>query len=280
MIMNKKLYNNILNSIGNEVEQVINEQFNIGKMNLGNIPLKKNINIFNKNITDFIKIYNSILDETVTEEDIYLLNDYTSVIAPKDKQELREIIIFYSNKYPCESLNWLDVSEITSMSNLFNMSNAFTHDDINCDISRWDVSNVTDMRKMFYYSKFTGDISNWNVSNVTNMSAMFYKSIFNGDISRWDVSNVTNMSAMFRHSLFNSDISKWNVSHVNNMSEMFCGWDEHYNKKTEFNQNISKWDVSNVTDMSFMFAGSVFNQNISRWEMGRIQRYKYGLHVL
>ena len=34
--MNNKLYNNILNSIKDEIKTVINEQFNIGNMDLTN----------------------------------------------------------------------------------------------------------------------------------------------------------------------------------------------------------------------------------------------------
>ena len=119
-------------------------------------------------------------------------NKFNGRMTPKTKEELLKIIksVIAKNGNEC-SLNHIDVSKITDMSNLFNKS------EFNGDISKWDVSNVTDMRQMFAQSDFNKDISDWDVSNVTNMSYMFYKSKFNSDISNWDVYNVTNYDGMF-----------------------------------------------------------------------------------
>ena len=199
-----------------------------------------------------------------------------SRIQPKNKTELQKLIkeTIEKNGTNCD-LNFIDVSRITDMSNLFKSSWLDNIDISKFDgnISSWDVSNVTNMHGMFSSCKFNGDISKWNVSKVTDMSEMFKgvsdpfcpdKNPFNGDISLWDVSNVTNMSEMFYDSQFNGDISNWDVSNVTNMSEMFYD--------SQFNGDISKWDVSNVSDMTGLFYDSLFNGDISKWNVSKVKK--------
>ena len=183
------------------------------------------------------EIYQKILQKKdVSDYDIKgVLNKLVSVVRPYNKEELRKIIKFYSNYYTHESLNWLDVS------------------------------NITDMSYLFSNTIFDGNISKWNVSNVRNMSYMFSDSLFNSYISNWDVSNVTDTAYMFEHSKFNQDISKWDVSNVVTMEGMFS--------KSVFNGDISKWDVSNVTDTTYMFQQSKFNHDISKWYLPKIKYF-------
>lgn len=176
---------------------------------------------------------------------------------PKDKAELKSLIEETVKKNgPFCDLNFIDVSQITDMSNLFEES------DFNGDISKWDVSNVTTMKRMFRMSKFTGDISQWNVSNVTDMEGCFSQSEFKGDISRWNVSKVTSMSGMFKESKFNGNISTWDVSKVTDMNCMF------YN--SSFNGDVSKWNVSNVKNMAGMFGCLSYKCDLSDWDVSKV----------
>ena len=161
--MNGRLYDNMLYSIGKEIKKSIREQFNISDLDFSDNDSDYDMNIFNKNTVDPQYIFDKILKrEEVNDDDIEQLNYIVSAVRPDGVKQLKNIIYFYSRKYKNESLNWLDVSEISDMSDLFTLFCG----PYNGDISKWDVSNVTKMTKMFSFSYFNGDISQWDVTNV------------------------------------------------------------------------------------------------------------------
>ena len=151
-----------------------------------------------------------------------------------------------------------DTSLVNNMKGLFRNNNKFK----GVGVEYMDVSNVTTMESMFQNNKaFNGDVSGWDVSKLEIMSYMFVDTtVFNQDISGWNTSNVTRMIHTFNGTgAFNQDIGGWDTSKVGNMSSMFS-------KSVAFNQNISPWDVSNVTSMTTMFSqAKAFNQNLSQW---------------
>ena len=154
--------------------------------------------------------------EKLSQDDYDLLKNLVGIYKVSEKKELKDLIDYFIEQFGNEcNLNWIDVSNVTNMGDMFYASK------FNGDISQWNVSNVTDMPSMFMFSKFNGNISQWNVSNVINMASMFYKSVFDGDISKWDVSNVINMCGMFTHSAFKQDISNWKINHNCNIKEIF-----------------------------------------------------------
>ena len=114
-------------------------------------------------------------------------------VQPKTKEQLKQLIN-YAFKHNIYDLNFIDTSEITDMSWLFeNVKHNF-------DVSDLDVSNVTDMNNMFYCcNNFNCDLSNWDVSNVTDMYSMFTAcENFKGKgLENWDVSKVKDMNYMF-----------------------------------------------------------------------------------
>ena len=197
------------------------------------------------------------------QEKLIINKDYKDVkmYHPKSFDELRNIIedrykkLGPGTKQNPVDFNDIDVSNIDSFCNKYNIG-IFEYTRFKyIDISYWNVSNVKSMSYMFAYCeklKSVGDLSNWDVSSVMSTHSVFsycikLKSF--GDISGWDVSNVNDMSNMFNNcKKFNQNISGWDVSSVTYMGYMFCGCES-------FNQDLSNWNVSKVRFIGGAFTG-------------------------
>jgi surface protein len=82
-----------------------------------------------------------------------------------------------------------NLSQVTSLSNMFRSATSF-----NQDLSGRDVSNITDVSWMFSgASAFNQDLSGWDVSSATTMTSMFAEaSAFNQDLIGWDAQALQN----------------------------------------------------------------------------------------
>lgn len=201
-----------------------------------------------------------------------------------------------TSQFTPQGLNAWNISNVTSLVGLFQATGNAGQPGFPLDFAQsWDVSNVTDVSHMLEVSSgFTYDFSNW-VSKLTNLNNMQYfltgtselnvtgldllvtstvndmsymfrdTSGFNYDfVNNWNVSNVTNMSGLFSNVNNFALTLTWSVSNVTNMTSMFDG-------STDFNnQFIQTWDTTNVTNMSAMFANSTnFGENVdlSAWNI-------------
>lgn len=198
------------------------------------------------------------------------------VINATDAPDLSAVFSMEEMFSDCDALTnddftaW-DVSNVTSMKEMFERTNNF-----NGDLSNWDVSNVIDMEQMFKDAlAFNGDITAWNTGNVEDMNRMFHLSdqspggsvmSFNQNINGWDVSGVEDFSSMFEaNAVFNQGLNNWNTSSAGDMDNMF-------RNTSTFNGDISDWDVSSVTTMNSMFANAAaFNQDLSTWDVGLVE---------
>lgn len=224
-----------------------------------------NIDISNILFEDDVKkIHEQLLKGiVVSDDDLVLVCQDAFKYKVKDFSELVHIIAdikqqLYKDKVNTFNLNWLDISNVTMLDQLFNVG-TFNRQYIFWNVSDWDTSHVTSMVGTFNGCKDICDLSKWDTSKVTSMVNMFYEcSTFNSNISNWNVSKVTRFDSMFYGcSSFNQDISNWDISSAENLSYMF------YNCR-KFNQPIQKWNITKNMDISYLLYGCTsFNQDLS-----------------
>lgn len=214
----------------------------------------------------------------VSDDDLELVCQDAFKYKVKDFSELVHIIAdikqqLYKDKVDAFNLNWLDISNVTMLDQLFNVG-TFNRQYIFWDVSDWDTSHVTSMAGTFNGCKDICDLSKWDTSKVTSMVNMFYGcSTFNGNISNWDVSKVTRFDSMFFGcSSFNQDISNWDISSAENLSYMF------YNC-IKFNQPIQKWNITKNMDISYLLYGCTsFDQDLSLIDLRSFQTGYFDLY--
>ena len=207
----------------------------------------------------------------VSDDDLELVCQDAFKYKVKDFSELVHIIAdikqqLYKDNVDAFNLNWLDISNVTMLDQLFNVG-TFNRQYIFWDVSDWDTSHVTSMVGTFNGCKDICDLSKWDTSKVTSMVNMFYEcSTFNGNISNWNVSKVTRFDSMFYGcSSFNQDISNWDISSAENLSYMF------YNCR-KFNQPIQKWNITKNMDISYLLYGCTsFDQDLSLIDLRSFQ---------
>lgn len=228
---------------------------------------------------DARKIHEQLLKGmVVSDDDLELVCQNAFKYKVKDFNELVHIIAdikqqLYKNKVDAFNLNWLDISNVTMLDQLFNVG-TFNRQYIFWDVSDWDTSHVTSMAGTFNGCKDICDLSKWDTSKVTSMVNMFYGcSTFNGNISNWDVSKVTRFDSMFYGcSSFNQDISNWYISSAENLSYMF------YNC-IKFNQPIQKWNITKNMDISYLLYGCTsFDQDLSLIDLRSFQTGYFDLY--
>ena len=239
-----------------------------------------NIGITNNLLEDDVrKIHEQLLKGmVVSDDDLELVCQDAFKYKVKDFSELVHIIAdikqqLYKDKVDAFNLNWLDISNVTMLDQLFNVG-TFNRQYIFWDVSDWDTSHVTSMVGTFNGCKDICDLSKWDTSKVTSMVNMFYGcSTFNGNISNWDVSKVTRFDSMFYGcSSFNQDISNWDISSAENLSYMF------YNCR-KFNQPIQKWNITKNMDISYLLYGCTsFDQDLSLIDLRSFQTGYFDLY--
>jgi hypothetical protein len=138
------------------------------------------------------KIFNK---KKLTKSDLKWMEENVAVYPIYKKWDIQKLIKNTKGKkdYYELNLNWMDVSNLESLSSVFSISR------FNGDISKWDVSNCKDFTSMFGSNAyFNGDISGWDMSSAEDTSYMFdYAESFNQNISKWKINPKCNTEKMF-----------------------------------------------------------------------------------
>ena len=148
-----------------------------------------------------------------------------------------------------EGLEYLNTSEVTDMSSMFNECVRLT----SLNVKNFNTHKVKDMSGMFLLcSGLTSlDLSHFNTQNVTGMNGMFSScsGLTSLDLSHFNTQNVTGMNEMFSScsGLTSLDVSHFNTQNVTHMDEMFSGC----SALTTINSNTT-WLCQESKDM---FAG-------------------------
>ena len=191
-------------------------------------------------------------------------------------------------------------NNINNISYIFAGCVNLTRDELNRNLSAWDLSGPLNIESAFYYcSKLDNiDMTAFNKSSITNIAALFsddinltaisnigdlntsvcfnFSNIFDNcrnltsiDISNWDTSSAKYMSHMFSNcqKLQSIDLNKWNTNRVISMSDMF---NSCYKLQSI---SISKWNTSSVTEMRSMFynCGSLTSLDVSKWDTSSLE---------
>lgn len=168
-----------------------------------------------------------------------------------------------------EPISSWDVSEVTSMKNLFSLMG-----DYNQAIGGWNVAQVTDLSGAFKNMvHFNHGIDAWNVAEVTDLSSTFEASAFNRDLGSWNTQKVTSLASTFKNTrAFQDDsISNWNTAKVTDMSDTFHGLSK-FQTSSIYDVDLSNWNTGQVTTMKGIFKASRYHQftNLNGWDVSKV----------
>ena len=156
-----------------------------------------------------------------------------------------------------------DLSQVTSISNMFNYCNELT----SVDFTNINTESLVEMDSMFYEcnSLKSLDLSYFNTEHVTNLNYIFFgcSSLTSINFGNFDTSSVLDMSKMFYgcSSLTSLDLKNFNTQRVKNTNSMFNGC------SSLLYLDLSNFQTTLNTDMQYMFSGcsSLISLNIDNF---------------
>ena len=233
---------------------------------------------FNYEYTDIYDSSTGITTRTITSDTlptfISFRSSYVTTVEYLNVSKVTSMENMFNGCYYLTSINtndW-DTSNVTNMEGMFYNCNALS----SLDVSKFNTGKVTNMKGMFCNCTLTSlDVSNWNTGLVTDMGWMFSSctNLASLDVSNWDTKNVTNMMEMFWYcySLTSLNVSNWDTSSLISTNHMF------YYCYGLTSLDVSDWDTGNVTDMGEMFYNckNLTTLDVSNWNTDKVTNIGY-----
>lgn len=141
------------------------------------------------------------------------------------------------------------------------------------DLNWIDISNVTWLTNVFEGCLCTHiDVSSWDITNVNMLGHVFYKcpNLVEINMSGWGRHKSTYAAYMFGlcPNLRTIYMDNFDTSCINNFCFMFAGC-----KNLQY-VNVSNWNMENATDISFMFwnCNNINNLDVSNWRFKQLSK--------
>jgi surface protein len=196
--------------------------------------------------------------------------------------------MFQSNTAFNQDINGWNVSNVTTMANMFNAATIFNNGDI--PLSSWYAPKCTTFASMFLNARdfnqpltqlvdTSGNQAGCTLANMFQNSSTTIATKFNQNISNWNVSRVTSMASMFQRT---TAANAFNNGSLTNDSSNPLTWTAPncasfalmFQSSNQFNQPLPNLvDTSGVTSCSLasMFqSNTAFNQDISGWIVSNV----------
>lgn len=263
--------NKILEAIQRGIQIALDDyEDNIGVENISPVraPIEK-VNVVSAIVK---KVYTNIEHNIIpsTDDLLFVANIDKDIIDKfgkcqvNDKKTLEKVIQAFNNTESEIDLNWLDVSNLTDFTRIFQKLK-----NVKFDCSEWDTSNVKKFNYVFAFCTKTTVINagNWTFDSAKELDGMFYTCKANIEIDgeQWNTGNVETMRNMFSGcgSKLLIHANRLDISGCIDFNSMFKNTKYVISSELPFPIiDLSEWCISNQCDIDNMFEDSNIPQNL------------------
>lgn len=182
-------------------------------------------------------------------------------------------MMYYNNNLTALNIDDWDVSNVTTMSNMFKSCEKLTTFGPNA-LANWNTGNVVYMDQAFrWLKKLTAfNLEHWDVSKVKTFYACFCNGAWTTvlDLDAWDTSSCEDVSFMFHSfkSLTTLKVNGWDVRNVRTFDHFIAQMSTNFK-----NMDVSNWQVTNKCEnLNAVFHGfKGTTLDVSGWDTSNVK---------